>query len=366
MHKINFDSLSDSLEGTLQIDKLHTSIYATDASVYREIPLAVIYPRNNSDVKKVLDFTNRLNLSITPRAAGTSLAGQCVTDGIVLDMSKHFTEEIEFNSGKKTIRLQPGIVRDTLNKKLKANHLFFGPNTSTSNRCNIGGMFGNNSSGTTSIKYGVTRDKVANSKGFLSDGSFIEVVPLSRQDFDKKLELNSLEGKIYNYFNTLFTRNDIENLIQKGFPKPSIHRRNTGYAIDELYNSSFFKNESNKYFNLNKLLCGSEGTLYVATELEVNLDDLPPSYSAMIAAHYKSISNCLESVEISMSHDLFTCEMMDKTILDCTKNSMKYQGHRFFIEGDPEAILMLELRSHSTDDLKDQIKALLHDLKFST
>ncbi|SDG97971.1 FAD-binding and (Fe-S)-binding domain-containing protein [Psychroflexus sediminis] len=361
-----FKVLSTSLDGQLYIDELHKLIYATDASVYREIPVAVVYPKSISDLKKIIEFTYKHQLSITPRAAGTSLAGQCVTDGMVLDLSRHFTNEIEFDSNHKTIRLQPGIVRDALNKKLKPYQLFFGPNTSTSNRCNLGGMFGNNSSGTTSIKYGVTRDKVISSKGFLSDGSFIEVKPLTKAEFQQKLELNTLEGEIYTYFNTLFQQDNIENLIETGFPKPSIHRRNTGYSIDELYNSSFFKTDSNPYFNLNKLLCGSEGTLFIATELEMKLDDVQPQHSAMLAAHFKSISDCLESVEMSLAHDLFTCEMMDKTILDCTKDSMKYQGHRFFIEEDPEAILMLELRSNSLEDLKNQVKNLLHDLKSST
>ncbi|MBZ9779303.1 FAD-binding protein [Psychroflexus sp. CAK8W] len=366
MMKLKFKSLANSIEGDVQTDSLYTSIYATDASVYREIPLAVIYPKSNSDLKKILEFSNEHKLSITPRAAGTSLAGQCVTDGIILDLSKYFTKQLNFDGSNKVIRLEPGIVRDALNRDIKSKHLFFGPNTSTSNRCNIGGMFGNNSSGTTSIKYGVTRDKVISSKGFLSDGSFIEVKPITKSEFEEKLKLNTLEGAIYKYFNDLFQRNDIEKLIEKGFPKSSIHRRNTGYAIDELYNTSFFKSDTNPYFNLNRLLCGSEGTLYIATELELRLDDSPPNHSALIAAHFSSISDCLESVEISMTHNLYTCEMMDKTILDCTKDSMKYMDHRFFIEKDPEAILMLELKSDSLDELTDQIKDLLNDLKSST
>lgn len=361
-----FNTLSASLEGDLYIDELHTFIYATDASVYRQIPVAVIYPKTNSDLKKVIEFSNKNKLSITPRAAGTSLAGQCVTDGIVLDLSKYFIDKLEFNVENKKIRLQPGIVRDSLNKSLKSKQLFFGPNTSTSNRCNVGGMFGNNSSGTTSIKYGVTRDKVISSKGFLSDGSFIEVKPLTKKEFQQKLKLNSLEGEIYKYFNTLFQQENIERLLEEGFPKLSIHRRNTGFSIDELYNSSFFKTDANQHFNLNKLLCGSEGTLYIATELELKLDDVQPQHSALVAAHFTSISDCLEAVETTLTHDLFTCEMMDKTILDCTKDSMKYKGHRFFLEDDPEAILMLELRSDSSIELEKQVKNILAVLKSLT
>lgn len=361
-----FHSLSTSIEGSVQVDQLHKSIYATDASVYREIPLAVICPKTNSDVAKVIEFAHQHQLSITPRAAGTSLAGQCVTDGIVLDLSRYFTNQLEFDSDNQKIRLQPGIVRDVLNKRLQPHALFFGPNTSTSNRCNLGGMFGNNSSGTTSIKYGVTRDKIISSKGYLSDGSFVEFGPLTQSEFQEKLKLNSLEGKVYKYFDTLFRKENIETILEAGFPKASIHRRNTGYAIDELYNSSFFKSDNHPYFNLNKLLCGSEGTLYITTELDLKLDKTPPKHSVMVAAHFKSISDCLESVKISMTHELYTCEMMDKTILDCTKDSMKYKDHRFFIEDDPAAILMLELKSDTLEDLKLKVKHLLQDLKSTT
>ncbi len=361
-----FKTLSNQLEGEVLIDALHTSIYATDASVYREIPAAVIYPKSNNDLKRCIEFCHQNNISMTPRAAGTSLAGQCVTDGVVLDISKYFTKTFEVDQKHKTIVIQPGVVRDVLNRNLKSNNLFFGPNTSTSNRCNIGGMFGNNSSGTTSIKYGVTRDKIIASKGFLSDGSFIEVKPLTKDEFLQKTTQNDLEGRIYKYIQTLFQRENIETVLSEGFPKPDIHRRNTGYSIDVLYNNSFFKSETNPYFNLNHLLCGSEGTLYVATELHLALDEVQPQHSAMVAAQFQSISDCLESVETTLTHNLFTCEMMDKTILDCTKDSLKYKDHRFFLEGDPEAILMLELRSNSLDDLKQQVKDLLSDIKQST
>lgn len=358
--------LSKSIEGELYQDDLHQIIYATDASVYRELPLAVCYPKNENDLKKIIKFSALYNISLTPRAAGTSLAGQCVTDGMVVDLSKYFTSQLNFDKVTNSIRLQPGIVRDSLNKFLSSHDLFFGPNTSTSNRCNVGGMFGNNSSGTTSIRYGVTRDKIITSKGFLSDGSYIEVKTINKNEFQNKLKLESLEGSIYRYFNELFQRLDIEDIIENGFPKSSIHRRNTGYAIDELYNSSFFNKESIDEFNLNKLLCGSEGTLFIATEMELQLDHVAPRHSAMIAAHFSSISECLESVELTLSHHLFTCEMMDKTILDCTKESMKYKDHRFFIEQDPEAILMLELKSNSLSDLELQVQNLLDDIKLKT
>ena len=159
MDKSLLKKLSEELHGELLTDDLSKALYATDASVYRKIPTAVAYPKNPQDIKVLVAFANENAVGLIPRTAGTSLAGQCVGDGIVVDVSRHFTQILELDEKKKQIKVQPGVVRDELNQYLKPYGLFFGPNTSTSNRCMIGGMVGNNSSGTTSIQYGVTRDK---------------------------------------------------------------------------------------------------------------------------------------------------------------------------------------------------------------
>ncbi|HMQ44296.1 MAG TPA: FAD-binding oxidoreductase, partial [Mariniflexile sp.] len=163
--------LSQSLEGTLFFDELHKKLYATDASAYRMMPLAVAIPKSEADIVAIIRFAEKHKVSITPRTAGTSLAGQTVGKGIIVDVSKHFTKILDFDPINKTVKVQPGVIRDELNLYLKPHGLFFGPNTSTSNRCMIGGMVGNNSSGTTSIRYGVTRDKIVEIKVVLSDGS---------------------------------------------------------------------------------------------------------------------------------------------------------------------------------------------------
>src|SRR4030066_2539034 len=147
---INLEELSNIIDGEVHFDNLHKSIYATDASVYRKIPLGVAYPKNNDDIKKIIHFATKNNITLIPRTAGTSLAGQCVGEGLIVDVSKHFTKILGFDEHQKTVTVQPGIIRDELNIFLKPYGLFFGPNTSTSNRCMIGGMVGNNSSGTTS------------------------------------------------------------------------------------------------------------------------------------------------------------------------------------------------------------------------
>lgn len=353
--------LEKSLEGELYYDALHKTIYATDASAYRIIPTAVAIPKNANDLRELIHFAKDNNTSLTLRTAGTSLAGQTVGKGIIVDVSKYFTKIISLDEKNKTVTVQPGVIRDELNLFLKPYGLFFGPNTSTSNRCMIGGMVGNNSSGTTSIKYGVTRDKVFSIKTLLSDGSEVLFKEISSDDFLKKTKENTLEGKIYNFFLNKLSNKDTQNEIIKEFPKPSIHRRNTGYAIDELLKSELFGgNEST--INLAKILCGSEGTLAITTEITLQLDTLPPQNTIMIIPHFNSIQESLEAVLIAMKHQLYSCELLDKTILNLTKNNREQAKNRFFVEGNPEAILMLEVAADTIEEAENQANSLIKDL----
>ena len=362
----HLQKLAEKLAGELFYDDLHKSIYATDASVYRKIPLAVAFPKHIDDLKALIDFAQTNQITLIPRAAGTSLAGQCVGDGIVVDISKHFTEILAFDENAKTITVQPGIVRDELNLYLKPYGLFFGPNTSTSNRCMIGGMIGNNSSGTTSIQYGVTRDKIIELKTLLSDGSEVLFKSLSKKEFKQKSIGYSLENSIYATLLHELSSKENQQEIVKEFPKPSIHRRNTGYAIDELFNTNAFT-DTEENINIAKLLCGSEGTLAFTTAITLQLDDLPPSKSLVVAVHFKSIQKSLEATVVAMKHNLYTCELMDKTILDCTKNNREQLKNRYFVEGDPEAVLLLEIKADSdkkTEKLADILIADLQQHKF--
>ncbi|EWH14808.1 D-lactate dehydrogenase [Cellulophaga geojensis KL-A] len=357
------NSLEQNLEGDLFVDKLSTTLYATDASVYRKIPLAVALPETTEDIKTLIRFASENNIGLIPRTAGTSLAGQCVGDGIVVDVSKHFTKIISVDKDKRQVTVQPGVIRDELNLFLEPYGLFFGPNTSTSNRCMIGGMVGNNSSGTTSIQYGITREKTVSLKAILADGSEANFGNLTTEEFHEKRQLDTLEGKIYNsIFDELSIKETQQEIITQ-FPKPSIHRRNTGYAVDELLHNSVFGNEGS--FNMCKLLSGSEGTLAFTTEITLSLDPIPPKYAAMVVTHYTSLEDCLADVVPVMEHQLHLCEMMDKVILDCTKNNRAQLANRFFVEGDPAALLMLELKAETKADLNYLIDSLLKTIKKS-
>lgn len=343
-------------------DTLHKNIYATDASVYRQIPYAVAYPKDNQEIIKIIDYAKKNKLSITPRAAGTSLGGQCVTDGIVVDISRHFTQILDFNLEKKTVVVQPGVIRDQLNDFLKPQGLFFGPNTSTTNRCTLGGMVGNNSSGTTSIQYGVTRDKVLEVKAILSDGSEVVFKNLSKKEVESLSNKDTLEGKIYHFLHEKLADNKIQDEIRKEFPKASIHRRNNGYAIDSLIETNLYSNHKTP-FNLSKLIAGSEGTLAFITEISLQLDDLPPKHKCIVVAHFESLHEAMQAVVVSMQHNLYMCELMDKIILDQTKNNRTQEKNRTFIKGDPAALLLLEVAADSASKATQLAEELINSLK---
>lgn len=362
-HSFPWHELQQNLAGELQLDDLTKAIYATDASVYRKIPFGAVFPKHTQDIKAIIGFASQYGINLIPRTAGTSLAGQCVGEGLIVDVSKHLNQIINFDEAKKTVTVQPGVIRDDLNRYLAPYGLFFGPNTSTSNRCMIGGMVGNNSSGTTSIQYGVTRDKVLKLSTVLSDGTEVVFENKSQKQLESHRFKNSLESTVYKKIDEILSTKESQSQITNNYPKVSIHRRNTGYALDVLLEQSFYgKGDA---LNICNLLTGSEGTLAFTTEVTLQLDDLPPKFNAMVCAHFSTIESCMKAVVPVMKHKLYTCEMMDKTILDCTKNNIQQSKNRFFVVDDPKAILMLELRSDTVDDLDTQVKALVTTLKSS-
>ena len=191
-----FKAIKHKINGDIFLDEASRLMYSTDASAYKEKPLAIIRPKDVSDIQLLIDFARKEKIPLIPRTAGTSLAGQVVGSGIIVDVSKYMCNILEINEKEHWVRVQPGVVLDELNKILAAKGLFFGPETSTSNRCMVGGMVGNNSCGAHSILYGSTRDHTIEIKGLLSDGSEVVFKALNKSDFAEKCTLKSLEGKI--------------------------------------------------------------------------------------------------------------------------------------------------------------------------
>ncbi|HZK65851.1 MAG TPA: FAD-binding oxidoreductase [Puia sp.] len=194
--KERLKNLSGQLAGDLYTDDTMRTLYATDASAYREMPLAVAIPKNDDDLKLLIDFAAKNQTSLIPRTAGTSLAGQVVGSGIIVDVSKNFNRILELNVHEHWVRVQPGVIRDVLNLYLHPHGLFFGPETSTANRAMMGGMVGNNSCGSNSVVYGSTREHLLEVTALLSDGSEVVFKSLSREEFNRKCENQNLEGNI--------------------------------------------------------------------------------------------------------------------------------------------------------------------------
>ena len=349
--------LRSTFKGDIFIDNKMRIIYATDASAYREIPIAVTRPKDADDIKLLIKFAKSYKSSLIPRTAGTSLAGQVVGGGIIVDVSKYMTQIIEINEKEKWVRVEPGVVLDELNMILEPLGLFFAPETSTSNRCMIGGMLGNNSCGAHSLVYGSTRDHCLAVKTILSDGSEVEFCELNKKQFDEKLKLNNLEGDIYRYIHTILSNADLRKEIKNQYPDENIRRRNTGYAIDLLAGSSIYS-KSDKNFNFSELLAGSEGTLAFSTEIKLNIVELPPKNKALVCIHLNTISDALHANIIALKFNPVSVELMDKAIMDLTKGNRQQNLNRFFIKGDPGAVLIVEFAEDDKAEIYKKANAM--------
>lgn len=349
-------TLGSTLQGTLHTDTVMKTLYATDASAYREMPLGVVIPETQEDIEKIIRFADQHSIPLIPRTAGTSLAGQVVGEGLVVDVSKFFCRILEVNKEESYVWVEPGVVRDVLNVELKKHGLFFGPETSTANRAMIGGMVGNNSCGSNSVIYGSTRDHVLEIEGFLSDGTPVQFKSEDPLETIKTLEKGSRLHGIY--ANTLAALSDPTNQknITDEFPKPSIHRRNTGYAVDMLLHTNAFE-QTDAPFNFCSLISGSEGTLCFATRIKLHVDVLPPAHLGLVCGHFNTIDEALRANLIALQFNPSASELMDHYILECTKANPEQRQNRFFVEGDPGAILVVELRSDSAEDLTSQAQA---------
>ncbi|MDI9858575.1 FAD-binding and (Fe-S)-binding domain-containing protein [Flectobacillus roseus] len=361
--------LAGTLEGDFHYDTVMRTLYATDASAYREMPTAVAIPKSVEDIKKLIAFAANNGSSIIPRTAGTSLAGQVVGDGIVVDVSKNFTKILEINKEEHWVRVQPGVVRDVLNMELKKHGLFFGPETSTANRAMIGGMVGNNSCGSNSVVYGSTRDHLLEVHAILADGSETVFKSTDKANFSslvataqQKNGSATLLDKIYLKTNDILSDSKNQDEIRAEFPKPTIERRNTGYALDMLLNCEPFT-PNGKPFNMCELIAGSEGTLCFITEIKIHVNDLPPKEIGLLCVHFNTIDEALRANLIAMKYKPSASELMDHYILECTKANPEHRQNRFFVEGDPGALLVVELRDNDVSEIEKQAAAIEAEMR---
>ena len=373
---------------TLHTDPLHRIAYATDASAYREVPQGVAFPENEQDIVYLIQEAQQRKTHLIPRAGGTSIAGQVVGSGIVVDISKHFKKILEVNAKERWARVQPGVVLDELNLALEPYGLFFSPETSTSNRCCIGGMFGNNSCGSHSLIYGSTRHHVLEARGVLCDVS-IEVFKeytikeleerfgprfwetdrvchseqglAGMESISGQFQQTSLIQNIYSQLINWALDEKTVQLIEENYPDKSLRRRSCGYAIDEviedLHNTS--KPLEDRTINLCKVLAGSEGTLAFITEIKVDLDPLPPKEKMVVCAHCDTLQKSFLGNLVALKYRPSAVELMDRNILELSKQNVEQQKNRFFVQGDPAAILIIELRGET----KAEIDAIADELE---
>ncbi len=350
------ENIRKGFNGDIYDDEAIRVLYATDASAYRELPAAVCRPRDKHDLKLLIKEAREKGFSLIPRAAGTSLAGQVVGNGVIADISKYFTKILELNEQEHYVWVQPGVILDELNMFLKPYGLFFGPETSTSSRCMLGGMVGNNSCGAHSLVYGSTRDHLLAVKAILSDGSEVEFGALTKDEFFEKTKLDTLEGELYRNIYKHLSSPENRQRIAEEFPDMRLRRRNTGYAIDELMLSEVFGGD--KAFNFSKLIAGSEGTLAFITAVKLNLVPLPPKHKALVCVHLNSVAEALKANIIALKHQPVSVELMDKAIMDLTKKNRIQEQNRFCVKGDPGAILIVEFAEENRGEIERKAAAM--------
>lgn len=356
-----WNELKAKLKGDLFTGETMRILYATDASAYREMPMAVARPFDESDIIHLIHFAKKMKVTLIPRTAGTSLAGQVVGNGIVVDVSKYMNRILEINTEERWVRVQPGVVLDELNNALLPYGLFFGPETSTSNRCMIGGMVGNNACGSHSLVYGSTRDHTIEIKTLLSDASSVLFSPLTLNEFKTKCTQQDLEGSIYRNLQDILNNELNRNEIRNNYPDPYLERRNTGYALDLLIDTVPFKQDGIP-FNLCKLLAGSEGTLAFSTEIKLNLVTLPPPEKALVCIHCKTLDEAFKANLVALKHKPVAIELIDHFIIERTKDNIEQRKNRFFISGEPAAILVVEFARESKKEIEEAARMLEKDM----
>ncbi|MCI0845003.1 MAG: FAD-binding protein, partial [Chloroflexi bacterium] len=337
------------VSGEVKFDPFSRVLYSTDASIYQMEPVGVVIPRNVEDVLAVIEVAKEHGVPVLPRAGGTSLAGQTVNHAIVTDFSKYLNQLIEVNQEEQWARVEPGIVLDDLNRQLLPYGLMYAPDPTTSNRACVGGGVGNNSCGAHSVIYGKTIDHVKEVSVILSDGTQTHFHELDSRGLEAKLSGAGLESEIYRGVRRLAQENAAE--IEARYP--NIMRRVSGYNLDEFLTDS--------PFNMTKMVVGSEGTLCVLTEIKINL--VPrPTMTALAVVHFQDIFGASDAVQHILEHDPSSIEIMDKNVLERSRQSAGLASNMAFIEGNPGAILVVEFYGESEAELIDKTDKLKADM----
>lgn len=344
------DELRKRLRGEVRADDVHRVLYASDASIFEIVPIAVLMPIDGDDLVQIVDVAQRYRIPLTARSAGTSLSGQTVGPGFVIDTGRFMNRILDFDPVAGTVRVEPGVIRDALNRYLKPHGWVFGPDTSTSSRCMIGGMIGNNSCGSNSIRYGTTRDNLVSLDTIFTDGTRREVGEYSESAWNEALQADGVYGAAVRKLDRLVKENLA--LIQDSYPKASIRRRNTGFALDDVADS-WLTGASSQNPSLARFLCGSEGTMALTAAATLKLHRLH-SHEILVAVHFTTLDASLEATVEAIPFEPAAVELMDKRILDLAALNAEQNRNRWFVEGDPGALLVVQFFGNSEEEVEQK------------
>ncbi|MFC5720418.1 FAD-binding and (Fe-S)-binding domain-containing protein [Streptomyces gamaensis] len=337
--------LRRDLDGEARFDDLTRHLYSRDASMYAITPLGVAFPRHADDVRAAVAAAAEYGLSVVPRGAGTSLAGQTVGPGLVLDLSRHMRRVLTLDPDARTAVVEPGAVQDQLNRAAAAHGLMFGPDTSTSSRATIGGMIGNNSAGSGSLRHGMTVDHVRALDVVLSDATTARLAPVTETERARRAALPTLEGRIHRELPRLLAANS--RAIAEDFPP--YWRRACGYRLDRLAGGA--------PFDLARLVTGSEGTLAVTTRAEVALVPAP-ARTTVAVGHFTDVDAAIAATGDALACEPATVELLDRTILELSRRRREYAELGTLLDGDPGALLFVGFTGDDEEELRSRADAL--------
>ena len=342
--------LSAAVRGDVSFDPVIRGIHATDASHYQVTPACVVVPVDEDDCVAALRVAAELGLPVTPRGAATALSGQTFGPGMVIDVSRHLNQVLEINADAGWARVQPGVVRDHLNAELASQGLQFAPDPATSSRATIGGMVGNNSSGTRSIVYGKTIDHVLGCRVALADGTVLELGPLDDEAWQARAAGDGREAALYRGVRDLVQRHETE--IRERYPK--VMRRVTGYNLDTFVNGAGYDGPIGRGptpWNLTDLIVGSEGTLGLVLEVTVRLVPLPKA-TALCVVHFDDDLDALRAVPGILEHGPSAVELLDRGVMREAAVNPATRAMAGWVTGDPAAVLLTEFFGDSPDEAR--------------
>jgi len=358
--------LSARLEGEVRFDPMSRGLYSTDASIYQIEPLGVVFPRHAGDVRATLEIAGQYGVPLLPRGSGTSLSGQTVGRALVLDFSRFMNRISDFDPERRLIRVEPGVVLDQLNDFLKPHGLQFGPDVATSSRANLGGMIGNNSAGSRSVRQGKVLDHVRELEVLLADGTELRCEPLSPAALAGRARGDSRVAEIHRRFPELVAEH--RNEIVRRYPR--LLRRVSGYNLDAFVPELWAKLPrapvvaeldrawpDRADFNLARLFTGSEGTLGTVTSALLHVVPLPAE-RGVVLLEFATIDAALEATPGILECEPSAVELLDRNIVELSRTNLKYRDALAFVSGTPEALLIVEFSAMRSRDVADQMQLL--------